>query len=380
MMLWIRVLLGVLLAIRSVWMGTQRLQILDKPWRDVPPRPSVPTLQGVPLVIIIFVLMALLVPETQFWVRWSPFFGFFIGSILIAGISFVDELGRIVHPRFRMSAKIRLWVQTIAAAGAFWVSGVWLTVLDLPGWVVIPLGPLSQIVITIVWFWLFCNAINWLDGVYGLATGMSSIGFMTIALLVGLVVIWSYAGMSIQHMTLLQQIVMVSAICAMVAAVYTMMEYKPRWVVRDVGTMTLWFMLAYIALLGGAKIGTVIVVLALPLFDAVWVIVDRIKRQKNPLKGDFTHLHFRLMALGWNRDEVRVFIWWTSFILMILMLLQGTDRFGKIIIFVMMAVVFFGVNAYLFWYKKLPAVYEPPHMKFSWWSTNDEKHPGDVAA
>lgn len=68
-------------------------------------------------------------------------------------------------------------------------------------------------------------------------------------------------------------------------------------------------MLAYIALLGGAKIGTVIVVLALPLFDAVWVIVDRIKRQKNPLKGDFTHLHFRLMALGWNRDEVRVFIW-----------------------------------------------------------------------
>jgi hypothetical protein len=36
------------------------------------------------------------------------------------------------------------------------------------------------------------------------------------------------------------------------------------------------------------------------------------------------------------------------------MLLQGTDRISKIIIFVTMATVFFGVNAYLFWYKKIP--------------------------
>jgi hypothetical protein len=40
--------------------------------------------------------------------------------------------------------------------------------------------------------------------------------------------------------------------------------------------------------------------------------------------------------------------------MMVLMLLQGADRWDKIIIFVMMAIVFFGVNGYLFWVKKLP--------------------------
>jgi len=69
-----------------------------------------------------------------------------------------------------------------------------------------------------------------------------------------------------------------------------------------------------------------IVVLALPIFDAFWVIVDRLRQGKNPMKGDYTHLHYRLMALGWNRNEVRRGIWIYTITMMILMLLQGTDK------------------------------------------------------
>jgi UDP-N-acetylmuramyl pentapeptide phosphotransferase/UDP-N-acetylglucosamine-1-phosphate transferase len=52
-----------------------------------------------------------------------------------------------------------------------------------------------------------------------------------------------------------------------------------------------------------------LVVLALPLFDAIRVIVDRLRQRKNPMQGDYTHLHYRLMALGWDRHEVRWVIW-----------------------------------------------------------------------
>jgi len=45
---------------------------------------------------------------------------------------------------------------------------------------------------------------------------------------------------------------------------------------------------------------------------------------------------------------------------MILMLLQGDDRIDKVVIFVLMAVIFFGVNRYLFRVKELPSKYEPP--------------------
>lgn len=97
------------------------------------------------------------------------------------------------------------------------------------------------------------------------------------------------------------------------------------------------------------------VALSLVIFDAIRVGVHRIFfLRKNPLKGDYTHLHYRLLGLGWTKGEVRFFVWGWSLIMMVLMLLQGADRWDKIIIFVVMALVFFGVNGYLFWVKKLP--------------------------
>lgn len=124
--------------------------------------------------------------------------------------------------------------------------------------------------------------------------------------------------------------------------------------------MTYGFVLAYLALVGGAKIGTVIVVLLLPLFDALRVVIDRVfRRKQNPFKGDFTHLHYRLMALGRTRTEVRVVLRSVSAFLAIIMLLQGGDRTDKFIIFVLVALIFFAINGYLFRVKKLPKAYMP---------------------
>jgi len=72
------------------------------------------------------------------------------------------------------------------------------------------------------------------------------------------------------------------------------------------------------------------------------------------MKGDYTHIHFRLLGLGRSRGEVRAFIWIFSLVMMILMLMQGANRMNKVIIFLMMATLFFGINTYLFLYKKLP--------------------------
>jgi UDP-N-acetylmuramyl pentapeptide phosphotransferase/UDP-N-acetylglucosamine-1-phosphate transferase len=66
-------------------------------------------------------------------------------------------------------------------------------------------------------------------------------------------------------------------ILMMASLVYTVVEYKPYGLLRDVGSWFYGFSLAYLALLGGAKIGTVLVVLSLPLFDFIWVIVSRLR-------------------------------------------------------------------------------------------------------
>ncbi|MDR2540663.1 MAG: hypothetical protein LBD11_02520 [Candidatus Peribacteria bacterium] len=76
--------------------------------------------------------------------------------------------------------------------------------------------------------------------------------------------------------------------------------------------------------------------------------------KKSPMKGDYTHLHHRLLGLGRSRGEVRAFVRIFSLVMMLLMLLQGTNRLHKVILFALMALLFFGVNAYLFLYKKMP--------------------------
>ncbi|USN56338.1 MAG: hypothetical protein H6766_04690 [Candidatus Peribacteria bacterium] len=90
----------------------------------------------------------------------------------------------------------------------------------------------------------------------------------------------------------------IGAILTISSLVYTIVEYKPYGLLRDVGSWFYGFSLAYLALLGGAKIGTVLIVLALPLFDFIRVVINRIfVMKKSPLKGDYTHLHHRLLKL-----------------------------------------------------------------------------------
>jgi UDP-N-acetylmuramyl pentapeptide phosphotransferase/UDP-N-acetylglucosamine-1-phosphate transferase len=124
---------------------------------------------------------------------------------------------------------------------------------------------------------------------------------------------------------------------------------------RDAGVMVYGFALAYLSLLWGAKIGTIMVALSLPIFDAIRVICHRVfVLRKNPMKWDYTHLHHRLLALGWSRVELRRFIWLWSVVMMILILLQWINRVNKAAIFVLFALIYFGVNAYIFRYKKKP--------------------------
>ena len=99
--------------------------------------------------------------------------------------------------------------------------------------------------------------------------------------------------------------------------------------------------------------------LSLVIFDAIWVVYRRTCiLRKNPLKGDYTHLHYRLLALGWKRGEVRVFVWMYAVLMGLIMLSQNTQRVWKVAIFAFVFVVFFGLHYYLYQVKKLPSAYE----------------------
>lgn len=342
------VVISIVLAVGWLWLF-RKLGILDRPWPDVPPRDRVPSIQWIVLFIIFVILVGLFY---RHYFYNQQFLAIFSVGLLLVIISTLDIY-------FHISPKVRLIIQALAWVVAFFVGWIvfnnfilpWGFELSIPYWL--------SLIVTMIWVMWFINVINWFDWVYGLASWTSAIWFLTIFLLLKFNVLPSYPNITSENLAQLQMVINLSFMLFVLSALYSIIEFKPLGLLRDAGTTFLWFSLAYLSLMGWAKIGTVLVALALVIFDAVWVFVNRIwVFKKNPLKWDYTHLHYRLLALWWNRTEIRVVIWWWSLFMMVLMLLQWVNRFNKIVIFVMMFIIFFWINIYLFWVKKFPLEYK----------------------
>jgi len=328
--------------------------VFDKPWKDVAPREPVPTLQWVTVIGTFVILLFLTKYLTELTYYGREFLGLFIWGLVIAAVAIVDELWYLVDKKYSISAAARMLIQVWVAIVARWFSWIGIDMIILPwfGW--LELSGLTSLLATIWRFVLFINAINRFDGISWLATGMSSIWFLTIFLLLIIIVFPSFEFMGFERNEILLRVKVISLILFVVSLLGTIMEYKPWGLMRDVGTMFFGFSLGYLALLWWAKIGTLLVVLALPLFDAIRVIVDRMKRGHTPLKWDFSHLHYRLLALWRNRGEVRVFIRTWSLFFMMIVLMLWTNSLSKLILLIVMALIFFWANIYLYrvkWYS-----------------------------
>lgn len=334
----------------------KKRKILDRPWPDVPARSRVPNMQWVFLICGFIATTALFFPsyyenKAFIWLLWW--------GVFIMVFSLIDTALE-ASGRKWIKAKYRLLLQIIASLIAFGIWGVSISEFVVNSNITISLPSTLILLLTILWFVGFMNAINRVDWINGLASGISTIWFLTVYLLLQQIVLPYYADViSPAHLATLSMTTNVAFLLALGGMLYTTIEYKPIGLLRDIGIVFYGYALAYLSLIGWAKIGTLLVVLSLPIFDSIWVFVNRLfVMKKNPMKKDYTHLHYRLMALGRNRSEVRRFVWWWSAFFMIIMLLQDTNRMSKIIIFILMAVIFFGINIYLFWVKKMPMEYQ----------------------
>jgi len=328
------------------------LKILDKPGNDLKnTRKPVPTIQGVFVYLGFFLAVGLLFPQ---YLHNNLFWGLLFGSLPIVIFELFEELRYIGKINFRIPTSLRLVWHIVWALIAVWIGHFGPQEIIINGH--IRAIPQRLLAFGFVLRSILCiNAINRFDNASGQASGVSSIGFLTIFLLIQFVVFKSYTNFTDANMQTLMFVKNISFVLFCISLVATVVEFKPLGLVRDVGIMFFWFSLAYLSVVGWAKIGTLIVALSLVIFDAIWVWLWRIfVVKKSPLKGDYTHLHHRLLGLGRNRWEVRWFTWIWSIIMMIFILIQWTDRINKIVIFTVMAMVFFGVNYYLFVVKKMP--------------------------
>ncbi len=101
------------------------------------------------------------------------------------------------------------------------------------------------------------------------------------------------------------------------------------------------FLLGILSILSTAKVGTLAVVLAVPLIDTGYVIVRRLLAGKSPFWGDKGHLHHRLLDMGISKPMVAIFYWIITGALGIAALSLNTER--KLYTIVGIAILIAGV-------------------------------------
>ncbi len=321
----------------------KKLWVLDTPWKykDLNRKTPVPRLMGIFLIFATVLSIILLLPG--YW-NYKEIQALFIWAIFLGIISIIDDI-KGLSPKFRLLVQIIvsiiwiLWGAIITHINLFW------EIVSLPYWV--------WFIVSLFWFILIINSFNWFDWINWMWAWVATIGFFTIALVIKFI-IFKYYNISPAELKHLIFILNLSLIMTGVSFVFTLMEIKPRGLLRDVGIMFLWYVLAYLSLFAWAKIWIILVVLSLVIFDAFWVIINRLKNKKNPMIWDYTHFHHRLMKHWWKREEIRAFVRIWALFFMVLMILQWTNTTNKAIIFIMIFIIFFWVHIYMYWIKKLP--------------------------
>lgn len=182
------------------------------------------------------------------------------------------------------------------------------------------------------------NIVNWSKGVDGQMPGFVSIALVFVGIL---------STRFIDDPTSFNTAIL-SFIAAGSFAGLLIWNWYPQKIMPGYGAGSLaGYFLAVLAIISGAKVATVLMVLGIPTADAIFTILRRLKAGKSPLWGDRGHLHHKLLdVLKWGRRKIAVFYWATSFILGLSSLYLNT--MGKLIT---MGAVFALVFSFLIWAK-----------------------------
>lgn len=274
------------------WWATKLM--LSKKIMDIPnarSSHSVPTPRGggVGIVLSFMVgvfLILVLADDTR--IHWLYFGGFLLAAVLIAGISFYDD----VH---NFSFKAKLATQLVAVVVVM-TSGVVLDQLDLP-W----LGntSLGIIGIAITFFWLLgmTNAYNFMDGIDGLAASTAVIASAF------------FAWISLQQGS--HFIYLVSLVVFAGSLGFFIWNKPPAKIfMGDVGSAFLGFVFACMAIIAARYDMSHTSFLVLPMLllhfivDTLFTLVHRKLAGEKITEAHRTHIYQLLHQIGWSHARV----------------------------------------------------------------------------
>ena len=271
-----------------------------------------------------------------------------LGATLIVAVMWLDDVRELSAP-VKLAAQVAaalvavgpfLWDQTLYAdvrGLPTEARGIILTAFNLP-WLgqlnLYALSPWLAVGVTVFWLVALNNTINFSDGLDGLAGGVSLIAALMLAL----------HALRLDPPQL--SVALLPLALAGACAGFLLFNWPPaRVFMGDSGAEFLGFALGVCAIIGGAKLATVLLVLGAPILDVAWLIVARARGGHSPAHAGRDHLHHRLTDLGWSARQVLLFYYALS-VCFGLLGIVSTSPVVKLAALAILGTIVLGVLAY----------------------------------
>ena len=230
-----------------------------------------------------------------------------ITTLYLTGVA--DDL---VGVRYRAKFIIQITCAIMLIAGGLWVDnfhGI-LGINEVPWWIGYPITVLTVVFII--------NSVNLIDGIDGLASGLSACAMIVYGCVMFSVGEYIYSALAFTTLGVLVPFFYYN--------VFGDANKQHKIFMGDTGSLTVGLVICVLALkllnTGsdempiGAFSGNLLMVAAAPLlipcFDVIRVYLGRVRNGKNPFLPDKTHIHHKLLAIGMNQRVAMITIVSTS--------------------------------------------------------------------
>ncbi len=305
----------------------------------------IPRAGGLAILLGLLATVLLFIPFTK------GIAGIVFGAALLTAVGLLDDK-KDVHPYLRLGVNVLAAALAVGGGAGlgFITNPVTGGILHFDSWRVsfdllghhsfLPVADL----LAIIWIVWTMNIVGWSQGVDGQMPGFVAITALVIGWL-------SFSQISILNFPAWTGTTL-AFITAGIYAGFLPWNYFPQKIMPGYGGKSMaGYLLGTLALLNSVKFGTALLVLSMPMIDAVYVVLSRLVKLKNPTQPSRNHLHHRLLDAGWSKRQIALFYWLVSAILGIIALnVNARQKFFTVLV---MAVV---LAAGILWLK-LSSIY-----------------------
>lgn len=290
---------------------------------------TIPRAGGVSLLFGIGVSFLLFLPHSP------QYIAIFASSILLVAIGVLDDK-QDIHPYIRL-------VTNAIAALLIVASGIRIPYLTNPfADTVIHLETIYSFLLSFLWIYWTMNIVGWSAGVDGQLPGITAIA----AFVLGILSLRYSIEDPKQLPVTIASFIVVGAFLG-----FLPWNFYPQKIMPGYGGKTLaGLLLGVLGILSYAKVGTALLVLGVPMIDAIYILLRRVTAGKSPVWADRSHLHHYLLDLGWSKRTIALCYYLFSAILGAIAL--TVTRTQKLFVFLLVAVIIGGFLVWVRWALK----------------------------